>query len=145
MKKRRPFFRKHDYIEFEIDKKMLGPRWKLNIDTGGCGRYAKGIITDVELNYIELDAIYPDGEVRTTRFPNYGSSDYEREQWWWKGYLAHADSIKPTCECGMGTSSGTHYMFCPMHEWLRAKDREAEEEKRRKKEDARKQSRLVRP
>lgn len=144
MKKKRPFFRVHDYIEFEMDKKEQGPRWKLNVDSGGCGKYAKGIVTEVELNYIEVDAIYPDGEVRTTRFPNYSSSDYEKEQWWWNGYLQHADKKEPECECGMGAESGTHFMFCPMHDYLRQKDREAAEKAEQEAREARSR-RLARP
>ncbi len=143
--KKRPFFRIHDYIKFEANRRLDGPRWNCNYDSGGSGRYVNGIITEVELNYIELDAIYPDGEVRTCRFPNYGSSDYTKDQWFWSGYLTHADKKKPKCECGMGDDSGTHYMFCPMHEWLREKDKEAQEEQHRKEEEARKRSGLIRP
>jgi hypothetical protein len=143
--RKRPFFRVHDYIEFESNKRLDGPRWNCNVDGGGSGRYVKGIITDVELNYIQLDAIYPDGEVRTTRFPNYGSTDYDKEQWFWNGYLQHADKKKPTCECGMGDDSATHYMFCPMHDWLREQDRNANEERRKKEREAKKRSSLFRP
>ena len=141
-KKRRPFFHVHDYIQFETDKSGIGPRWKLNIDTGGSGVYAKGIVTEVELNYIELDAIYPDGDVRTLRFPNYGSSDYETGQWFWRGYLSHADRKQPECVCGLGENSATHYMFCPVHDWLREKDREEEEKRRKEEEEIRKNSKF---
>ena len=143
--KRRPFFHKHDYIKFEIDKPRKGPRWKLNVDTGGSGEFAKGIITEVELNYIELDAIFPDNEIRTIRFPNYSSSDFDREQWFWRGYLQHASTKQPECECGMGNESATHYMFCPTHDWLKEKDREEEQQRRRAEEKARKISKLFRP
>ena len=133
MKQRRPFFRMHDYVEFEINPALDGPRYNCNYDSGGSGKWAKGIITDLQLNYIELDAIYPDGEVRTCRFPNYGSSDYDKGQWFWKGYLSHAAdaSTKPKCECGNGDDSPFHYFFCPMHEYLKKLDRD-EEEKRKK-------------
>ncbi len=134
-KRRRPFFKTHDYVEFEMDKKKVGPRWKLNVDTGGCGEYAKGIITDLELRYIQLDAIFPDGHVRTIRFPNYASSDYDIKQWTYSGYLKHVDVKKPSCECGMGNKSGTHYMFCPMFDHLQEQDRKARE-KRKELEEA---------
>ena len=145
MRKKRPFFSIHDYNEFEMDKKEEGPRWKLNVDSGATGKWAKGIVTDIDLHYIQMDAIYPDGEVRTTRFPNYASSDYDKEQWWRVGYLQHADKEEPQCECGMGRESGTHYMFCPMHEWLRVKDREAEEKAQQERKATRSQRSAFRP
>lgn len=120
-KKRRPFFNLYDYIEFELNTQRTGPRWNLNVDEGPSGRWVKGIVTDADLNFIEVEVLMPNGIVKPFRFPNYASSDYDPEQWFFEGYLRKEKDEKdtPSCECGYGDESNLHFMFCPMHDWLK--------------------------
>lgn len=127
-KRRRPFFKVYDYIEFELNTKKDGPRWNLNVDEGSSGRWAKGIVIDIDLNFIEVEALMPTGIVKAFKFPNYASSDFDAEQWFFEGYLRKDEPNridKPKCECGYGDDSNLHFIFCPMHEHvMKKKDEE---------------------
>ena len=120
MRKRAPHFKTADEVVFEIDPDGEGPRWDLNMDMGYTGEYAEGVILDIDATSIQVFGLFPDGKGREVVFPNLDSSDYEVEQWWYPGYLAHKPEPVPECDCGCGNTSGYHWNFCKRGRYLDA-------------------------
>lgn len=118
MTRKIPQFKRNEDVIFEVSPGGELPRWLLNRDLGYTGNYAEGIITEVTSIYISVDALYPDGEVRNMNFPNWESSDYETEQWWYPGYLMKINEPPTPCDCGYGNQSAVHWQFCPRWERL---------------------------
>lgn len=113
------FFEINDEVMFETDPYGIGPRWMLNYDQGYSGIWATGIVTSVEKTCIRIDALFPDGDVRPVSWPNYGSSDFEPDQWMYPGYLQKLDGPGPECDCGCGKDDKNgHWKFCQRYGWL---------------------------
>jgi hypothetical protein len=116
---KKPDFEVYGNIKFELNPKLNGPRWELNIDKGYSGKYAKGWITDISSYFIRVVAYTPNGDEVKATFPNYLSSDYEDKQWQYPGYLEIMNAI-PDCDCGHGNSSNLHWQFCSRGKHLNA-------------------------
>lgn len=117
MRKKIPHFKEGDEIYFEVDPSGHHPRYDLNRDRGYSGKYAKGVILEVDCVAIKAFGLFPDQKGREVVFPNIDSSDYEPDQWTWHGYLKHIEEAAPPCDCGC-KGLGYHWNFCQYQKWM---------------------------
>lgn len=115
-KRRPPAFGVDVEVEFEVAPDGDTPRWMLNRDMGYTDRWAQGMVVNIDEYAIEVFAFFPDGHTGNVTFPNYSSSDFEVEQWWYPGYLRPIGAIAPACDCGCD-GLGYHWNFCQLKKW----------------------------
>ena len=117
MKKRKlPYFETYSSIKFELDPSGTGPRWNLNRDEGYSGKWAYGVITEV--NEVAIETLVTINKIPIRfNFPNWGSVDFELDQWWYPGYLQLDEESKiQKCDCGC-KGLGYHWNFCSWQKW----------------------------
>jgi hypothetical protein len=100
-----------DVVSFEIGGHGTknSPRWSKNIDYGGSGIWATGVVRFVDEYVIKVEyeiENYVDSGF--CNWPNFKNNDYKENQWSRCGFLK-----KIQCECGGEKTKTTHSGWCP--------------------------------